>query len=138
MIKYDYDATASYAGGVAGLAATSPAATGKKLKDNKGAVDAYENHAKQVSGKISSAVTAAVPTTAIGEEFVTVYGGVAAQIPANTVADLLKVEGVAAVQSDSLEQPLSDATTFIGAAVGRGYWWTPDSSLSLLILTNLD
>ena len=30
--------------------------------------------------------------------------------------ELLKVAGVAAVQSDSLEQPLSDATTFIGAA----------------------
>src|SRR4051812_620833 len=32
MIKYDYDATASYAGGVDGLAATSPSVTGKTLK----------------------------------------------------------------------------------------------------------
>ena len=40
MIKYDYDATASYDGGVAGLAATSPGVTGKELKDNKGAVAA--------------------------------------------------------------------------------------------------
>ncbi len=115
MIKYDYDATASYAGGVAGLEATSPSVTGKKLKNNKTAVDAYEQHTKQVSTRISSAITAAVPSAAIGEEFVTAYGGVAAQIPANSVADLLKVAGVAAVQSDSLEQPLSDATGFIGA-----------------------
>ena len=42
LIKYDYDATASYAGGVSGLAATSPAVTGKKLKNNKDAVKAYE------------------------------------------------------------------------------------------------
>jgi hypothetical protein len=115
MIKYDYDPTASYAGGVAGLEATSPAVTGKKLKNNKAAVDAYETHAKQLSKQIGSAVTAAVPGAAIGEEFVTAYGGVAAQIPANSVADVLKVAGVAAVQSDTLEQPQSDATAFIGA-----------------------
>ena len=115
VIKYDYDATASYAGGVAGLEATSPSVTGKKLKNNKAAVDAYEQYAKQVSANISSAVTAALPSAVIGQEFVTAYGGVSAQIPANSVADLLKVAGVAAVQSDSLEQPLSDATGFIGA-----------------------
>ena len=115
MIKYDYDATASYAGGVAGLAATSPSVTGKKLKNNKAAVDAYEKYAKQVSTKISSAVTAALPSATIGQEFVTAYGGVAARIPANSVANLLKVSGVAAVQNDALEQPLSDATGFIGA-----------------------
>ncbi|HEY7624239.1 MAG TPA: S8 family serine peptidase [Candidatus Limnocylindria bacterium] len=115
LIKYDYDATASYAGGVSGLTATSPAVTGKKLKDNKSAVAAYENNAKQRSKDISRAVSAAVPAAAIGTEFVTAYGGVAARIPANSVATLLKVPGVAAVQLDNLAQPLSDATEFIGA-----------------------
>ena len=38
MIKYDVDATASYSGGVAGLAATSPSVTGKPLADNEAAV----------------------------------------------------------------------------------------------------
>src|SRR3954447_1847896 len=56
MIKYDYDATASYTGGVAGLAATSPSVTGKKLKDNPAAVSAYEQHTSQVSTKITAAV----------------------------------------------------------------------------------
>jgi hypothetical protein len=115
VIKYDYDATASYAGGAAGLAPTNPSVTGKKLKNNKAAVDAYEAYAKQVSAKTSSAVKAALPSATIGQEFVTAYGGVAARIPANSVADLLKVSGVAAVQNDSLEKPLSDATGFIGA-----------------------
>src|SRR3954470_20431960 len=44
MIKYDFDATASYTGGVAGLAATSPRSTGKSLKANGGAVAAYESY----------------------------------------------------------------------------------------------
>src|SRR5262249_39717142 len=42
MVKYDFDATASYDGGLAGLAATSPRVTGKPLSENQGAVQAYD------------------------------------------------------------------------------------------------
>src|SRR5947209_312790 len=66
LIKYDYDATASYAGGVAGLAPTSPSVTGKKLKDNKAPVQAYEQYAKGVSDKITAGVKAAAPNATIG------------------------------------------------------------------------
>src|SRR6266542_4037528 len=115
LIKYDLDATASYTGGVAGLAATSPAVTGKSLKDNKGAVEAYERHAEQVTSDISAAVTNAVPSADVTNTYVTAYGGVAAQVPADKVADLLKVDGVVAVQKDELAQPQDDNTDFIGA-----------------------
>jgi hypothetical protein len=115
MIKYDYDATASYTGGVDGLAATSPSVTGKELKDNKAAVKAYEAHTAQVSDKISAAVEQAVPSTDILGTYQTAYGGVAAQVPANQIGDVLKVNGVSAVQQDSLQQPQDDNTTFIGA-----------------------
>jgi subtilisin family serine protease len=40
---------------------------------------------------------------------------VAASVPANKIGRLLRVPGVVAVQRDSLEQPLDDATAFIGA-----------------------
>ena len=121
MLKYDYDATASYAGNVAGLAATSPSVTGKKLKDNKAAVNAYEQYAADLSNRISAAVKAAVPNARIGQSFTTVYGGVKAQVPANRIADLLGIAGVAAVQQDSLEQPTGAPLTgaepiFVGAA----------------------
>ncbi len=116
LIKYDYDATASYAGGVAGLAATSPTVTGKKLNENLAAVRAYERRTDQVSSEISAAVTKAVPDTEIRESFQMVYGGVAAQVPANKVADLLEVAGVVAVQKDSLAQLQTSVTPdFIGA-----------------------
>src|SRR6185369_17163734 len=52
MIKYDFDATASYKGGVSGFDATSPSVTGKTLKANAGAVSAYESHTNQVSDSI--------------------------------------------------------------------------------------
>src|SRR5262249_29166274 len=115
LVKYDLDATASYAGGVAGLAATSPSVTGKSLEKNADAVKAYDRHAKQVADGISNAVENAVPGTKIEQTFTTAYGGVAAQVPANRVDDLLKVDGVVAVQKDSLQQPQDDNTEFIGA-----------------------
>jgi hypothetical protein len=117
LIKYDYDATASYAGGVGGLAATSPAATGKSLEANRGAVNAYEAHTAEVSSKITAEVTKAVPEARITRAYQAVYGGVAARVPANSVADLLDVDGVAAVQKDSLEQVQTSVTpAFIGAS----------------------
>jgi subtilisin family serine protease len=115
MVKYDFDATASYQGGVNGLAATSPGKTGKKLKDNKPAVAAYEQYTAGLIDKTDAAATAAVPDMVIRSSYKTVYGGVAAVLPANQVGTLLTVPGVVAVQSDSLNQPLDDNTQFIGA-----------------------
>jgi subtilisin family serine protease len=118
MIKYNYVATASYIGGVAGLAATSPRATGKSLKQNASAVQAYESYLGSQQAKTSAAIKQAIPSAQIGRGYTTVYGGVSATIPANQVAALLRVPGVQAVQKDNLEHPLgqNDATTFIGAA----------------------
>ena len=115
MIKYDFDATASYTGDIAGLAATSPAATGVPLDANTAAVAAYDNYAEGQTALISSAVQAEVPEAQLGSDYQTAYGGVAATIPANSVGDLLNVPGVAAVQLDTLNQPQDDNTTFIGA-----------------------
>ncbi len=115
MIKYDFDATASYTGDLAGLAATSPAVTGVPLDENAGAVAAYDNYAEGQTALITSAVQAEVPEAQIGLDYQTVYGGVAATIPANTVDELLNVPGVAAVQLDTLNQPQDDNTSFVGA-----------------------
>jgi hypothetical protein len=115
MIKYDFDATASYTGDIAGLAATSPAVTGIPLDANTGAVAAYDNYASGQTALISSAVQAEVPEAQIGSDYQTAYGGVAATIPANSVSELLSVPGVAAVQLDTLAQPQDDNTSFIGA-----------------------
>ena len=116
MIKFDFDATASYTGNVNGLTATSPAVTGKKLKVNETAVAAYEQYTRGQAQRIETAIRGAVPSANLGETFLTAFGGVRAAVPGNKVADLLKVAGVAAVQRDSLEKPLTDVTPgFIGA-----------------------
>jgi hypothetical protein len=115
MIKYDYDATASYTGGVDGLAPTSPAVTGRPIDKGSAAITAYDNYAEARANAISASVEQAVPAATIGEAVNTVYGGVPAVVPANSVHNLLQVPGVAAVQRDTLNQPQDDNTSFIGA-----------------------
>ncbi len=119
MIKYDFDALASYAGRIPGLKATSPRASGKKFSQNRVAVAAYDRYTARKITRINSAISAAVPGVRFGTAFRVVYGGVAARVPANQIARLLRVPGVSAVQKDSLRQPLDDNTAFIGAT---GVW----------------
>lgn len=115
LVKLDYDPVATYQGGVAGLAATSPGQTGRKL--GRGAeVRAYEKHLVRREQQIVAGLTKAVPGVKVRQRLRTVYGGVSATVPANKVADLLKVDGVVAVQRDQLRKPLTDASAaFIGA-----------------------
>ena len=115
MIKYDFDAAASYGGGVGSLAATSPSVTGKSLTQNATAVAAYGTYVASLAKDISARAVKAAPALNVHGTYVTAYGGVSAQIPANQIAALLKVDGVVAVQEDTLEQPLDDNTSFVGA-----------------------
>ena len=94
ILKYDFDSTASYTGGVDGLAATSPSATGKSLKRNHGAVAAYEAYTGAVAGRISADVEKAVPSAKVTATFQTVYGGAAATVPADSISTLLSLDGV--------------------------------------------
>ena len=115
MIKYDFDAAASYTGRIAGLKATSPRVTGKTFARNRVAVAAYNRYTARRVARISRAIAARVPGVRIGRAFRIVYGGVQARVPADQMRKLLKVHGVAAVQRDALGQPLDDNTGFIGA-----------------------
>jgi subtilisin family serine protease len=117
VVKLDYDSVATYTGGVQGLAATSPKATGKKLKQNKAAVDAYEAHVAGVERDIVSDIQGAVSGETIRGSFRVAYGGIAMELPANQVDELLSVDGVVAVQQDTLNQPLTSVTpAFTGAS----------------------
>jgi hypothetical protein len=116
VIKLDYDAVASYAGGRAGLAATSPRITGKKLTGKSSAEIKYTAFIKKQESAAVRAITARVPTVKFGQSLRLVYGGIAASLPARAARDVLKVEGVVAVQADSMRQLLTDASSdFISA-----------------------
>jgi hypothetical protein len=115
MIKYAITPTASYAGGIKGLKATSPRVTHKSLRKNAQAFSRYQAFAKAKAARITKGIKRAVPRAKIGQLLTVAYGGIAARVPANKIGKLLSQPGVVAVQRDALNQPLDDNTGFIGA-----------------------
>jgi hypothetical protein len=116
IVKLDYDSVATYAGGIRGLAATSPRATGKPMNRSSRADQAYRVYAKGREDAFIGALRKAVPTARVGIRLTTVFGGVAARVPARSVKSILRIKGVVAVQADSLRQALTDSSpSFIGA-----------------------
>lgn len=116
MIKFDYDAVASYAGGVEGLQATSPRVTGKSLSGASTAEKRYGNYVSQREGSLIKSLKAKVPGIRIGRSYRTVYGGISATIPARAAKAILAIKGVVAVQADQLQKLLTDSSpSFIDA-----------------------
>ena len=110
MIKLDFDAIASYAGGIDGLAATSPSVTGKGLTGKSAAEKAYGRYINQKADAFTTALKRAVRGASVSRTFDTVYGGVAATFPASAAKSIAAMPGVVAVQYDALQQPLTDAS----------------------------
>ena len=116
IVKLDYDSVSSYQGNIPGYAATSPKKTGKKLKQNKAAVDAYTGYATGFESNVVDRVKSRIPSAQLRQSFRNIYGGVAMTLPANAIRELLSVDGVVAVQKDNLAQPLTDVTPeYLGA-----------------------
>lgn len=138
VIKLDYDAVAVYEGGIDGLAATSPRVTGKPLTGKSAAERAYKAYiAGQEKGVL--AALAKLPGVKVGQRLQTVYGGVAAQIPARSAEAVLAIDGVAAIQYDALNQPLTDSSPeFIGADAAYAALGSTANAGKGMILANLD
>ncbi|WP_418275571.1 S8 family serine peptidase [Isoptericola jiangsuensis] len=138
LIKYDFDAVASYGGTLPDFEATSPALTGEPL-DGGAAERSYRGFVERESSDITADVTDAVPGTEIVQEFETVYGGVAALVPGDDIPALLEVPGVVAVQENTLEQPLTDSSTdFIDAPAAYQELGTTAEAGDGLVLGNID
>lgn len=139
LIKLDYDAVASYRGTVRGFAATSPSVTGRPLTGASEAESRYNRHIEEVEGSSVAELRQRVPSATVGRSLRVVYGGVAAVIPANRVADVLAIPGVVAVQEDALLQPLTDSSPdFIGAPTIYNQLGTTANAGQGTILANLD
>ena len=118
MVKLDYDATASYRGDLAGLAATSPSVTGRTLTGATSAEKAYNAYTAKTDRTFRSNLAVKLPSAKAGQSVRQVYGGVAVRLPANQVKSLLAIPGVAAVQADKLEHvdvATVESPEFIGA-----------------------
>ena len=121
VVKFDYDAAATYAGGIQGLSATSPEVTGRPLNANRGALRAYRDYAKDVEASVIDGINNRVPQAEVLDTFLIAYGGAAMTVPGDQIDQLLEVDGVVAVQRNELAQPQTDASPdFIGATDAWG------------------
>ena len=110
MIKLDQDSLAAYRGGIDGLAATSPAVTSSDLDLGSSAARSYTSYLKKNEAQAISALKEVAPQATVRSAQRVVYGGLAATVPANKVKDILKIDGVVAVQKDVLHKQLTDSS----------------------------
>jgi subtilisin family serine protease len=117
IVKLDVDAMASYRGGVAGLAPTSPRATGaRRLDPTSAQARAYESFLVQRERSFEQAARAAIPRARVVHRFRRIMGGVSMVVPRDRVADLARLPGVKAVYPDELLPLDTDRSPeFIGA-----------------------
>ncbi|HXJ63266.1 MAG TPA: protease inhibitor I9 family protein, partial [Actinomycetota bacterium] len=104
IVKLNEDPVALYAGGVAGLPATSPSVTHARIGPGRGRTNASANavreylaHLARFDGRVSARIRDAVPSARVLYDYRYAYGGLAVRLPANRVAALLDVPGVVAV-----------------------------------------
>ncbi|WP_426595318.1 S8 family serine peptidase [Cellulomonas sp. McL0617] len=116
MVKLDYDAAAAYAGGVDGLAATSPEVTGKHLRTSDPAVSTYLKHVDSQAAAAAKAIKVVVPSATVTGTFNVAYGGLAVTLPENRAKDLLAIPSVAAVQVDAVNHIQTDVATTAGVS----------------------
>jgi subtilisin family serine protease len=140
IVKLDYDPIGSYAGGIAGLGATSPTVTGRSIRANPAAVASYRSYVARIEKRAIDAIDARIPGATTGSAFRVAYGGFALRVPANEVRDVLAIPGVAAVQRDQLEQPLAVEEPYqsIGAETVWNQLAGPVHTGEGVIVANLD
>jgi Subtilase family/Fibronectin type-III domain len=105
IVKLDYDAIGSYAGGIGALKATSPSVTGRSIHANARAVSAYRAYLAKIERAAVNQVDAKIARATVGSVYRLAYGGFSLRLPANQVGALLGIPGVVAVQRDALNQP---------------------------------
>ena len=110
LAKETGDPTASYAGGINGLKATSPRVTHKTLRKNMKAFSRYQAFAKTKAHRITAGIKRAVPGAKIGQLLTVAYGGIAARVPVpdGSVVDLF-VELEKSVTADNVHAEIRAA-----------------------------
>jgi Subtilase family/Fibronectin type-III domain/PA domain/Peptidase inhibitor I9 len=126
IIQLADDPAASYSGGVAGLAATRPAA-GQRFNVTGANVQAYMAY---LDNKATALASAAVPNAQIYARYGVALNGFAAQLTDAEVRKLATTPGVVAIMADIAEQiDTSHTPTFLGLTTPvTGGWSRLDGS----------
>ena len=114
IVKLDVTPLASYRGGVAGYAPTTP--NGGRLNMKSGASQSYFGYLTKAESSFAANVRSVIPQARVADYYRVVYGGVAMLVPPDRIPDLARMPGVVGVHRDTLAHPDTDhSPTFIGA-----------------------
>lgn len=109
---------AAYRGGVPGLGATSPAATGQRLDPDNQTSARYRAYLDQKMQSFEAKAQAAIPRLQVTARYHQVLGGVAVVLPQSQVSRIATLSGVAEVLPDERRSIDTDRSPqFIGADV---------------------
>ena len=117
IVKLEDDPVATYTGGLPGLDATSPRATGRARLDARSPASVgYRAHLKAKRDAFEAAARQAIPGVSVVHRFDLVLGGVSMLVPADQLATLSRLPGVKGVYPDVLLQLHTERSpAFIGA-----------------------
>src|SRR5262245_48226059 len=116
IVKLDVAPLASYKGGVAGFAPTSPQVTDKALSVKSAASQDYLGYVHEQQRDFVAEAKDLAPQSRVTHTFDLVYGGVSMLVPPDKLKELSKLDGVVSVQPDELRHIDTDVTPgFIGA-----------------------
>jgi uncharacterized repeat protein (TIGR01451 family) len=116
VVKLKGESLASYAGGIQGLAPTSPEVTGQQLDMESNATRDYLAYLTRMQDDFVSAAARAVPQAEATYRYDVVLNAVAMVVPANQVGELARLPNVEAIYPDELLQLQTDnSPQFIGA-----------------------
>ncbi len=106
VVKLDVPSVASYRGGIAGFAATSPRARGQsRIALSSPEVRAYRRFLETRTATLENAIQRSVPRARVVHRFHTVVGGLSLLVPEEEVSELYRLPGVSAVYKDELLHP---------------------------------
>lgn len=113
---------ARYSGGIAGFSATAPAVTGVSLlAARREEVARYTDHLVARQDELFERVRARVPRAEMGARYRTVWNGFALLVPSDSLPDLAKLPGVAALHPVREYFPTLDASN---VAMGAPAFWS--------------
>jgi hypothetical protein len=122
IIRFTEPAVASYSGGIAGFAATSPQATGARQLDPRSeAAVAYRSYLNEKHGEFLTALKAELGRTAeVQFRYLNAFNGMAVVLSPAEAARVAGMPGVAFVERDVVNELTTDAgPSWIGAP---GIW----------------
>jgi subtilisin family serine protease len=140
IVQLEDPALASYSGGVQGLTATSPRASGaRRLDVGSAASQAYLGHLASQRDAFEANARRAAPNAQVTNRFDIVVNGVAMVVPTGEVANLAKVQGVKSIQRDELLHLDTDRSpSFIEATTVWNYLGGQDDAGQGVIVGVLD